>query len=224
MATSVLYMSKQGTLHSMKSAEPTEASPYASALARVMTLRAAPHSTHAQRPVLIEYLRQKIQQARIRLHLPSLQDEYVPALKNQDTARAASILLFCVPIIIFALILMMLGHYVPLTRPEVMTVSPPIPTQVMTFTVPWAEKTLSDTTAIEHAWKFMAENGYHPANWQMLQFPAMGQNQTVSELSFKRIDEKSGYCLFQNTVFSTRLMKVLISQKGNTVKTGIYQD
>lgn len=208
----------------MKSAEPTEASPYSSALDRVRTLRAEPHSTHAQRPVLIEYLRQKIQQARIRLHLPSLQDEHVPAPKTQDTTRLASILLACVPIVIFAFILMMLGHHAPLTRPEVVTVSPPIPTQVMTFTVPWAEKTLSDTTAIEHAWKFMAENGYHPDSWQMLQFPAIGQNQTVSELSFKRIDEKSGYCLFQNTLFSARLMKVLISQKGNTVKAGIHQD
>lgn len=214
----------------MKSAEQTEASPYASALARVRTLRADPHSAPVQHPDFVQRLKQRIQQARIRLHLPARAGDIAPyATMPYPKDRSGWILWTFVPLLLLVAFALLVTN--PSMAPPASVPFEPI-AGVYFFNYPVSpdQKTLS----VEHATAITAQAvsrvGHDLREWEGIEFDSVHATVAINKNRFNRVDDRSGYYVFEQPFEAVlgpdnrpvsvkfRRLTVTLKQYGDTLK------
>ncbi|MGV3757757.1 MAG: hypothetical protein ACO1QS_20440 [Verrucomicrobiota bacterium] len=181
----------------MKSAEQNEVSPYASALARVRTLRSEPHAVPEKPSDFAQRLKQRILQARIRLHLPVRSPVFHSHAKAPDAPSRWGFLLWCVlPFLLLAFFIFLLLN--PATSPPAsFPIEAVAGVQTFTYPVPPTQKTLSEGNARAITAQTLARSGYDLREWEGAEYDSIKGVNTIAKDRFNRVDDRSGYYIFE---------------------------
>ncbi|HEY1169731.1 MAG TPA: hypothetical protein VGH19_00045 [Verrucomicrobiae bacterium] len=184
----------------MKSPEQPEVSPYSSVLSRVREIRAAQPLPVTPKSDFIQCLRARIRQARIHLQLPDTAGLIANRRKTRSAPDSVALFLWLglptVVLILFAF---------AITRaedawPSVVTKVPTGGIQTFSYPVPPEQMDLSERSAIAITAQTLSKAGYDLREWEGVEFDSLSENLTIRKNRFNRVDNHSGYCIFEQAL------------------------